>query len=517
VTRLRTGLLFAGLALQVVVWFLVIPPFLNYDEFDHAYRASAVAHGQIVAPPSAATRGTGALVAADRSIVEAAGPECTGLPYTTEEDCSPGVALPGGLTQVPSGAGRYSPVYYLLTGWATLTAHGTAALVAARAVSAALCLVVLGVAVLLARRWRASESGMIGLVLACSPMLLYSLAILAPNGLEMAAGLLAVASLVALVDVGSRGTVRRREVRTLWLLLAPAVLLLATLRPLGPLWLGLAAAAFLIWRPTAIRRAFSAAPWAAAPAVGAGLTGSLGAATWTLSQRSLTLGMEPSTPDVGFLEGFALAARMLPVHLLQMIAAIPWRNQAPPSLTLAGWLVPFVLLLGLGLKLADRRGRLALALLITAALVIPIVAEGATVARFGLAWQGRYLLPAGVALPVLASLMAAPGHTGRRARMNLWITAVATGAAQVNVVLFALHNFAGRSASYTAGTWPVVPDGVLVAGTVVGTVLVGAALLSGRRPDTLAPASGSAEASDVAPTAPADRTDATATAQGGRP
>ena len=77
-----------GLLLIELGWVLAVPPFRGVDEWDHAYRASAVAHGQWMAPPTEATRGTGAFVDAEPDIVEAAQAECQRLEYTGESSAS---------------------------------------------------------------------------------------------------------------------------------------------------------------------------------------------------------------------------------------------------------------------------------------------------------------------------------------------------------------------------------------------------------------------------------------------
>src|SRR4051794_39105891 len=97
-----------------IAWILAVPAFRGSDEFDHTYRAAAVARGQWIATPSNATRGTGAFVTVPRDIVEAASAECHRLPYTKPVDCVP--RGKGRMVQIASGAGRYNPVFYFLVG-----------------------------------------------------------------------------------------------------------------------------------------------------------------------------------------------------------------------------------------------------------------------------------------------------------------------------------------------------------------------------------------------------------------
>ena len=82
-TRRAVLLFVAGLALLQAAWIFALPPFRGIDEFDHVYRADAVAHGQWVAPREQATNGRGALVNVRPSIVESASAMCDSYKYTT--------------------------------------------------------------------------------------------------------------------------------------------------------------------------------------------------------------------------------------------------------------------------------------------------------------------------------------------------------------------------------------------------------------------------------------------------
>ena len=127
-----------GLLLIELGWVLAVPPFRGVDEWDHAYRASAVAHGQWVAPPTEATRGTGAIVQAEPDIVAAAQPECQRLDYTGDAECV-GTRVDDHV-EIASGAGRYHPLFYAVVGSPTLLLDGVAALYAMRMVALFLCL-----------------------------------------------------------------------------------------------------------------------------------------------------------------------------------------------------------------------------------------------------------------------------------------------------------------------------------------------------------------------------------------
>ncbi len=470
--------LVAGLACTVAAWILAVPPFGSYDEFDHAFRASGVAHGQLVAPPSRATRGTGALVRASPDVVAAARAECLAMPYTHPLDCSD---TPDG---VPSGAGRYSPVYYAGFGWVGLLVPGQDGLVVQRVLSALACLVLFGAAAGLVLRWPDPGLGLRALVVAASPMLLFSLALFAPNGLEMAAG---TAWWAGLLTLWRLGTCSRSA---LWVC-AVSGALLATLRALGPLWLGTVAVIVLILA-TSGRPARSARP--AGPA-GAGLrrlaaalrparaqltvvlVALLAAAAWTLSQGTLVIGKDPLVQGRDAAAGWRYATLTAPLKLIQLVTALPGRGSPPPPAVLAGWVVAFGLLVVPAVVRAHRRARRAWFLLLAAVVLLPLAIEASTYQSFGGAWQGRYVLPLAVGVPLLAAAIRS-GRPGPRPRALIDVVAVvlATAVAHAVALWTTVEFYAGHSPTYRSGTWPLLPGAALVALVLLGGVLAGAGL-----------------------------------------
>ena len=94
-----------------------------------------------------------------------------------------------GSVLVGSGAGQYNPVFYWVVGTAARPFHGAAALYAMRIASALLCLLFMGLAAWAMALGRRGPWSGVGLLLATSPVFVFSTAVAAPNGLEMAAAL----------------------------------------------------------------------------------------------------------------------------------------------------------------------------------------------------------------------------------------------------------------------------------------------------------------------------------------
>jgi hypothetical protein len=273
-----------GLLLLQFAWIVAIPPFAGMDEWDHAYRASAVAHGQLVAPPSEATRGTGAFVTVPSDIVRAARVECERLNYGGRNECV-GTAE-SGFTEVASGAGRYPPTYYAMVGWPSIFLDGNAALYGMRLASLLWCWLLLMATFRVLNRWAGPLAGFV-VCIGLTPTLVYASAVVAPNGLEMVSGL---ALWTAVASLALDRQQRAFDAWTLGLGLVSCSLLLS-LRALGPMWAVLIAGVALIaWAPAwsrilellRTRRGIAAATWLVA------VTAS--SIWWVRSQDALVVG-----------------------------------------------------------------------------------------------------------------------------------------------------------------------------------------------------------------------------------
>lgn len=382
-----------GMLCMQIGWILLLPPFRGSDEFDHAYRADALAHGEWVSSPASATRGTGAYLNVSPELVAAARPECQRLRYTTSSDCV-GEST-GGRVLVASGAGRYPPTYYALVSLPALVFEGYGALYAMRVASALLCVSLIMWGMTRLGTW-ASPLGQLAVVLCTTPVVFYSTAVVAPNGLEIAAGLAFWIALAGLAreEVASRGDL---------LLAFVAGGLLVSLRPLGPLWavlsLGTALvcwphlrrSATMILRSTAGKRLLLAAALISCASV-----------TWILSQRSLTVG---AVENRALLWGTRFEETLGELFLwpFQAIAAFPYRDQPAPMLVYPVCLTLLVSVLGFAFIRSGRPQQLGLLTVIALSFLVPAIITLMTIDDFGTAWQGRYAMPYLIGAAVIAA------------------------------------------------------------------------------------------------------------------
>src|SRR5690606_32050389 len=111
----------------------------------------------------------------------------------------------------------------------------------ARLISAAICAAFLALAFSDLLRWGRRRVVLAGLVVAATPMVAHMGGAVNPSGVELAAGIAFFAAALPLLF-----NPEARRNRTLLWHLGLAALALATLRMLGPLWLGLAVLALLL-------------------------------------------------------------------------------------------------------------------------------------------------------------------------------------------------------------------------------------------------------------------------------
>ncbi len=451
-------------------WILTMPPFRGIDEFDHAFRAAAVARGEWVAGDPAED-GRGQLVTVPRSLVEAAHGQCAALPYTGPENCSPVESVSDGNVTVASSAASYHPAFYWVVGTAALPFDGAASLYAMRIASALLSLLFIGLAAWalakLPGRWPLA-----GLILATTPVFVYSTTIAAPNGVEMSAGMALWGTLLALMH----GQRRAPESRLLWAAIACAITL-GTLRVLGPVFIVMivVTVASLDWGAVRdmVKRHRSTV------LVGSVLIGAsvLGQALWMFDSVAQEVAGDATDNPKTF------NSVNIVVWPLQTIAAFPLRDQAGAPVI---YLV-VVAVVGAMLIAACRGGASRLRVVTLTSLVVtlafPFVFTLATLDSIGNIWQGRYVLPYGVGFLLLAgyALGRRRPESGPALRLLVPIAtfyAVAVAACMIKVRNDELN---GNSASIRDAAWHA-PSPLLLAVMVgVACTLFAVALSSERR------------------------------------
>ena len=461
VRRYLSGMVL-GLAILQALWIVTVPPFRASDEFDHAYRAAAVARGQWWAP-DAPENGRGTLVRVPADLVTAAHDQCANLLYTGEDNCN---AVPGsevdGTVLVGSGAGIYNPLYYFVIGTAARPFHGAAALYAMRVVGALLCLLFLGLGAWALSRGRPHAWASVGFLLSLTPVFIYSTVVGAPNGLEMAAALALWCLLLRAPEADDPATQRR-----MLALAGVAASVVVTLRTLGPLFVILIVLVTLLFHG---RRAW---PFIRSHGRFLAVTATLvSLATAAAAAWSVLAGLLNGNPEENITRWSPDTIVLWP---LQTIAAFPLRNEAAPAFVypVVGGLV--CLLFYVGVRAARGPQRLALVAALVVALATPLVLTLVSKGGVGVIWQGRYGLPVAVGFVVIAGLVLDGTRPGPR-RMALVLGGAGLASATAGSLVRILRDEAGREASMHDGAWHSPPTSLVIAASIIAWAVLVAAV-----------------------------------------
>jgi hypothetical protein len=232
-------------------WAVALPANGTYDEKDHIVRAYAVATGHLTTHQAVVDRRGDlkpAFLAPASLLPSIASVDCTWSPRPPKSASCQRWTTDRHAIWMPTGAARYSPVYYLPVGVALAVVPTLTGVVLARLVSALLSALLLACAVTAALRL-GSRLLVVGIALVGTPMAMNLNGSVNPNGLEIAAGVLVFCALLTLQRAPADHLGERA---TRWLLALTAVgsLLLLTVRQIGPALLALdVVACALLGRP----------------------------------------------------------------------------------------------------------------------------------------------------------------------------------------------------------------------------------------------------------------------------
>jgi hypothetical protein len=335
-----------------------------------------------------------------------------------------------------------------------------------RLATAALALALVALALGSCRTWAHSRVALLGPVVACTPIVVYSCSIVAPNGVEVAAGLAFWAAAVGLL-VADPGHLRR-----LALAAAASGATLCTLRPMGPLWCLLAAVVVLgavraeRGRVQLLVRRRDVQASALVVVLSA-----LQGAIWTIAMGALSLGKVPDPVHTSLGHRIGEVSALVPLWVFQSVAAFPMRDDSTSPAVYVCYLLVFGVLMVSAWRYADRRVRLGIAAVVVVTLLLPFVTSVTSYDDLGAAWQGRYGLPFALGLVMLAAYSL---DRAGRALPGLW--PVLAGAlfvgAQVVSAAYTLHVETGRSPLVDSSVWLRPPMWLLVVATVAGAALL---------------------------------------------
>jgi hypothetical protein len=449
-------LIFLGFFLVFGSWSFAAPYDGPPDEVQHVIRAVGVVRGQWFPAPAEVQDykgrpGMGAYQEVPIGLLQHA--VCFGFSPKTSAACANPISG-GPVGRVPTTAGRYNPLYYLLVGLPVSLSPNWGGLVGTRLVSAALSAALLAFAFVVLSRWSRYGLMLAGLIAVSTPMLSHLAGAVNPNGLEISAGIALFSALIPLL----LGPPRGRIGPLVWLAGISAVLL-ATLRSLGPVWLFFVLAALLIPSSRPVLRRLWGHRVVRWWVLGVGLAVVLSFA-WIIGMKTGNLVHQPRA-----LYGYSARAATFQylnmwgsIYLQGLVGVAGWFDVFMPNpiywiyLTLTGSLVVFAAVLG---GWAHRWRFLVMAF----GAVVPIgVIQVAEVNQLGWIIGGRYMLPLLVGMPLLAAfILERSVLNARHSRSFIRLFCLVLLPVQLALLVFAMRRWqAGANQSHPnpfKGNW----------------------------------------------------------------
>ena len=332
-------------------------------------------------------------------------PECFIWDSRIPAGCMPGWVDDPAPTAWTSYIGRYPPTYYAFLGWTTRVDTGLKGFYAMRFVSAALDAALLATAFVMARMAARFRYLAMAILLACTPEVLQLAGSINPNGLEIAAGVLAWTS-VSVAVLWTGPSIPRQVLAAA----AVSCSLLALTRPLSDLWLaiiGIGALAIFGERQRVLARLREAEVRIAIALVA--VAGVLGA-IWTVGSDDLGNNRGYNPWGLTLLPAIGHSLALSWSYLQQMVAVFGWdRTPSPAPLTWA-WGVALLALLVPAYRSADHRRRIGLVALTVVLFLVPTALQAPTARAIGFVWSGRYWLAVICGVPIIAALILGEGR-----------------------------------------------------------------------------------------------------------
>jgi hypothetical protein len=433
---------FLGFAALFGGWAFAAPYNGPPDESQHVMRAAGVVRGQLVAKQD--------INGGYQTVPDSLYPGfCFPTKTWMAASCEP---EPGGderLRQLDTTAARVNPVYYAVVGWPLGPWPNWRGIMLARLLTGAIMAALMACAVVAASRWTRHRAFVAGVVAATTPMVAHLGGSVNPQGVEIAAGAALFASLMALVNE-QRAGVNRAAVA----LAAVSAAVLVTPRFTGIMFFCVILGVVFVpsskdrlrelWQSRWVRG------WTAFTVVA-----TVASVLWTvLVKPADPTGWDRKMSFVGILKEAVL--RAWPDNVYQMIAVPGWAELEMPRLVYTVWMMVVGLPLLAGFALGNRVEKWRLGALAFGAFIPLIVLELLSVNRISWFNQGRYFLPAAVALPMLAAfVLARHGFGAQHFRTMTRLFALLTLPIHVGCLMYTMTRWQSgmRSLNPLEGDW----------------------------------------------------------------
>jgi Predicted membrane protein (DUF2142) len=427
----------------IATWSFATPFFASPDEPAHVSRAVALVHGQLIGHTIKSASNPLTIVRVPGLYVYGgAETSCFGFKPTVSASCSGPLRGTKRDISAQTYVGRYPPLYYAIVGLPSLASVSAGTLYAMRLMSALIGSMFLALAVMAIAVWSKSRFLLVAVLAATTPMTFFLASVVNPSGLEItsavclwSAGLVLVLEhaddppkeLIGVMVAGAVGLMLSRSLSPLWV-----VLILGLLAILG----GKAVVFSIAKSRAALRSLFVLIPCG------------IFAVIWIVAAHALDLlpvGQRPS-PNESHAHLVASIFGSTESWLQQMVGVFGWLDTVAPFVTNLAWygVVGFILLLAL--SSGTRRQLLVLFLLVAIVIVVPVGISYNQAQRLGVIWQGRYIMPMAVGIPLLAVAIF------ERSGALAWLRPRLTTVCCVILTVGQLFAFGEALRRYTVGT-----------------------------------------------------------------
>jgi hypothetical protein len=386
---------------------------------------------------------------------------------------------PEGVRHVVSPAALYNPLYYGIIGWPSLLPDNLLNIYLMRLISATISALFFAVGFRALRQADMPALPMVAATAIVTPSAVFLCSVINPQALEISAAFALWCQLLLVLRKPDPALLGRR----MWLL-AFITVMFANSRGLSPFFLALiviSCVALQPWRFTwrVIKDRRSWLPILVA------FLGAVAASAWVLVTNGLEGGGGPdAAPELIFRRVFKGTLYSSDTYIQQIVGTFGWMDTVMPMWWVVMFSVAFVASMMLLWAVGSWRERaVALGTGLIFCVLVPAVLHGREARVIGWMWQGRYIFPVLIGLPVLVAfvLQSRLAHRrialGRRLLLSWALLFVVTHVAGLIITMHRYINGIYGSWRYiTKDSWlPPVPlwgTGVAIVLFVIGMVVL---------------------------------------------
>jgi hypothetical protein len=396
----------------IASWSFAMPRYTGPDEPSHVVHAAGVVRGELTGTAIPHFHGWVSVRIPWPYAVGVEQDRCYQFSALLPASCEPPWPQDRMVVAGATYTGRYPPAYYAIVGVPTLVTSSVEGFYAMRLLSALLAAAFLGLAGLVVATWTRNRWLAPGMLLAATPMAVYSAAVVNPSALEISAALclwvsgLALvrehlasppAGLVAIVALSSAGLTAARAISPLWLVIIAVALVAVS---------DLGALAALLRRSRVVQCCL------------AGVAGIVVLSVmWTILANALELqrGLVSLGRHATALDVLQAAVKREGVWSEELVGVFGSHEVLAPLVTYVIWWVAAGGVALLAVVRGARRDAITLVGLGAVCVLAPIALQFAHARNLGIVWQGRYMLPVAMGIPLLGAVVLGSRSPGRGA------------------------------------------------------------------------------------------------------